>query len=381
MKFCLDARTATDHFPGIGRYVSNLARAMVNQLVGEEQLIVFRDPSRLSQWELPAARPGQVTVIEAPVSPFGFGQQFAIPRMLRASGAGVYHSPYYLMPYFPGTPTVVTLYDLIPQLFPQVVSARARLLFQVTTRLALRAADQVITISEASRRDLLAAYRLNPAGGTVTAIPLAPDPIMRPQSAEELRRVREKFGLPERFVLYLGINKPHKNLVRLVEAWKMVETDAPLVIAGAWDERYPQVKERVAALRLGERASTKRVRFLGPVSNADQPGLYAAATVFVFPSLYEGFGLPVIEAMACGTAVACANTSSLPEAAGEAAILFDPNQPDEMAGSIQRLLRDENLRDSLREKGLVQAGKFSWERAAVDTMSVYRTLSEASQGA
>lgn len=365
MKFCLDARTATDHFPGIGRYVSNLARALVDQLAAGEALIVLRDPGQTTRWELPAPRAGKVALIDVPVSPFGLGQQFAIPRLLRANGVGVYHSPYYLMPYVPGLPTVVTVYDLIPQLFPQVVSARARLFFQVTTRLALRAADQVITISEASQRDLLAAYRLDPT--RVTAIPLAPDPVMRPQAGAEIARVREKFGLPERFVLYLGINKPHKNLLRLVEAWKQVATDAILVIAGVWDERYPEVKKAAAAL--GE-----RVRFLGPVSNADQPGLYAAATVFVLPSLYEGFGLPVIEAMACGTAVACANTSSLPEAAGDAAVVFDPNQTQEMVIVLTQVLQDEGLRDHLRKLSIEQARRFTWERVASETLMVYRRL-------
>ncbi|MCB9134157.1 MAG: glycosyltransferase family 4 protein [Anaerolineales bacterium] len=363
MRFCLDARTATDHFPGIGRYVSNLARAMVDQLAGGEELIVFHDPAQASRWTLPASRAG-VKVIETPVSPFGFVQQTAIPRLLR--GVEVYHSPYYLMPYFPGVPTVVTLYDLIPQLFPQVVSARARVLFQVTTRLALRAARQVVTISEASRRDLLAVYKLDPV--RVTAIPLAPDPVMRPQPDAETARVREKFGLPERFGLYLGINKPHKNLARLVEAWGQVRTEAPLVIAGAWDERYPEVKAQAA---LGA-----RVRFLGPVSNADQPGLYAAATVFVFPSLYEGFGLPVIEAMACGTAVVCANTSSLPEAAGDAAVLFEPTRVEAIAEALGRVWEDEGLRASLREKGLAQAQRFTWERVGKETLEIYRAIGE-----
>ncbi|NUM44920.1 MAG: glycosyltransferase family 4 protein [Anaerolineales bacterium] len=365
MKFCLDARTATDHFPGIGRYVSNLARAMGDQLAEGEQLIVFRSPAQ-TRWTLPTSRAGQVSLIETPVSPFGLGQQFILPRMLKANGVDVYHSPYYLMPYVPGVPTVVTLYDLIPQLFPQVVSAQVRLLFQVATRLALRAADQVVTISEASRRDLLAAYRLNPA--RVTAIPLAPDPVFHPQPDAETARVREKFGLPERFGLYLGINKPHKNLARLVDAWAQVRTDAPLVIAGAWDERYPQVKEQAAAL--GD-----RVKFLGPVSNADQPGLYAAATVFVFPSLYEGFGLPVIEAMACGTAVVCANTSSLPEAAGGAAVLFDPTRVDDLAAALGRVLEDEGVRAAMREKGVVQARQFTWARVALKTLEIYRAFS------
>jgi alpha-1,3-rhamnosyl/mannosyltransferase len=337
---------------------------MGDQLGAGEELIVVRSPVE-TRWALPAPRPG-VTVIESPVSPFGFGQQVAIPRLLRERGVAVYHSPYYLMPYVPGVPAVVTLYDLIPQLFPQVVSARARWLFQGATRLALRAARQVVTISEASRRDLLAAYWLNPA--RVTAIPLAPDPVMQPQPAAERARVREKFGLPGRFVLYLGINKPHKNLARLVEAWAQVRTEAPLVIAGAWDDRYPEVKAQAAAL--GD-----RVRFLGPVANADQPGLYAAATVFVFPSLYEGFGLPVIEAMACGTAVACANTSSLPEAAGDAAVLFEPTQVAAMAEALGWVLEDEGLRATLRERGLAQAKRFTWERVGREMLEIYRAFS------
>ena len=367
MRFCLDARTATDHFPGIGRYVNNLERAMVAQLMGDEQLIVIRDPARSNRWESPGPQPGRVTTLEAAISPFGFRQQIAIPNLLRANAVDLYHSPYYLMPYRPGKPTVVTIYDLIPQHFPQVVSVRARLLFQWTTRLALRAADQIITISEATRRDLLAAYPLPPT--RVTAIPLAPDPIFRPQPSGETWRVREKYGLPERFVLYLGINKPHKNLVRLVEAWKQVQTDAVLVIAGAWDARYPQVKAHAAALG-------KQVRFLGPIPQADQPGLYAAATIFAFPSLYEGFGLPVIEAMACGTAVACSNRSSLPEVAGSAAVLFDPREVNEMVEAISYLLMDESLRANLREQGLTQAAKFTWKQTARQTLDLYRMIRE-----
>jgi glycosyltransferase involved in cell wall biosynthesis len=184
-----------------------------------------------------------------------------------------------------------------------------------------------------------------------------------------VQRVRAKFDLPDRFVLYLGINKPHKNLVALVEAWAQVETDAPLVIAGAWDERYTQVKERAAALGLGA-----RVRFLGPVSNDDQPALYAAATVFVFPSVYEGFGLPVIEAMACGTAVACSSSSSLLEVAREAGMLFNPSQREEIIEVLSRLLSDEVLRDRLQLQGLEKAERYKWEGTAAKTIAIYRSL-------
>jgi alpha-1,3-rhamnosyl/mannosyltransferase len=232
----------------------------------------------------------------------------------------------------------------------------------------LRSARHVITISEATRRDLLHYYPF-PAQ-SVTAVPLAPDPRFQPQTEAEIARIRTEYNLPECYALYFGINKPHKNLLQLLVAWQLLSgktADIPLVIAGAWDERYPEAKMQAEALHFG-----KRIRFLGPISNADLPALYAGATLFVFPSRYEGFGLPVVEAMACGTAVACANTSSLPEVGGEAVLTFDPDNAEAMAVQIGRLLTDEALRQKLEQAGLAQARKFSWEKTAEQTLSLYR---------
>lgn len=375
--FVLDARTAQDHFPGIGRYVSNLARAMTPLLAADERLTLLTDPSRPSRWSLPPVA-AQVQQRETAVSPFSLAQQWQLPPLLRQLQADVYHSPYYLMPYRPGVPTVLTLYDLIPQLFPQTVSWRARLFFRLTTRLALAAAQQTVVISQATRQDVLATYGY-PAE-RLTAVPLAPDPQFGPQSAAEIGRIRQQYGLPAQFGLYLGINKPHKNLVRLVQAWAEAcgadsSTAVPLIIAGAWDERYPEVKH-LAAQQPGE-----GIRFLGPVATADLPGLYAAATLFLFPSLYEGFGLPVIEAMACGTAVVCAHTSSLPEITGTgasaAALTFDPLAVPDMARQIGRALGDATLRATLQQRGLAQAAQFTWTGTAQATLHIYRLTASA----
>ena len=234
------------------------------------------------------------------------------------------------MPYRPGAATVLTVYDLIPLLFPQHSTARARLLFRWATALALRAADRVIAISAATRRDLLAHFRVPP--DRVVAIPLAADPAFRPQPADAIAALRNRHHLPPGYVLYLGSNKPHKNLMRLVEAWEIANrkseivnrkpvlslvegsqiANRTLVMAGAWDARYPEARARAQTLGLGD-----RIRWLGPVAEAELPALYAGASLFVFPSLYEGFGLPVLEAMACGTPVICSNVSSLPEVAGD----------------------------------------------------------------
>lgn len=369
-RFVLDARTAINHFPGIGRYVSNLARAMAKHLEADEQLVLLRNDTAVSRWQLPPPS-RQVVYVNTAVSPFGMAQQWRLPHLLRQQNARSYHSPYYLMPYRPGVPTVLTLHDLIPQHFPELVSVRARLLFRLFTKLALYTATHTLTVSEATRRDVLAAYNVDPA--RITTIPHAPDLQFRPQPESELQRIRDKFSLPEQYLLYLGINKPHKNLVRLLQAWQTVLTKRPstppLIIAGAWDPRYPQAKETAAAI-LPETA----VRFLGPVENADLPGLYSGALLFVFPSLYEGFGLPVVEAMACGTAVLCSQTSSLPEVGGDAVAYFDPLNLADIANSINRMLDDDSIRHKMQTRGLAQAAKFTWQKTAMTTLQCYRQL-------
>lgn len=349
LRFTLDGRSATPHFPGIGRYVRSLAAALPPLLTPDEQLHLL-------------------TSENTAVSPFSLSQQWHIPPLLRSSA--LYHSPYYLMPYRPGVPTVLTVYDLIPQHFPELVSARARLLFRLTTRLALAAADHVIAISEATRQDVLAAYPIRPE--RITAVPLAADPHFQPQPPATIAALRQKLNLPDNYALYLGINKPHKNLVRLVQAWQTVHAAHPnavLVIAGAWDPRYPQVRETVTRLGLDT-----AVHFLGPVDDTDLPALYSGADLFIFPSLYEGFGLPIVEAMACGTAVACSNQSSLPEVGGDAAVYFNPTQVSNMADTIIQLLQDDAQRRQRQQMGLAQASRFTWEKTAVATLAIYRQM-------
>ena len=367
--YVLDARTVTPHFPGIGRYVASLAPALAGQLEADERLLVLHAPEARDR--LGGLAGSRVRLLSTTISPFSLGQQMQLPRLLREAGVvDLYHSTYYLMPYSMRLPTVLTFYDLIPVQHPETVSRRARILFRLMMGMALRVSAQVLSISEAARCDVVARFKLPPE--RVTTTPLAADAHFCPQPPEEIARVRATYGLPQEIVLFVGINKPHKNLVRLIEAYgRLVQqgSGATLALAGPWDDRYPEA--RAAATKLPANAN---VLFLGPVADTDLPALYAAATVFVLPSLYEGFGLPVLEAMACGAAVACSNTSSLPEIAGDAALTFDPLDTAAIAGAIAQLLGDGELRARMAHAGIARAASSTWERTAALTLAVYRQV-------
>jgi glycosyltransferase involved in cell wall biosynthesis len=362
MTVVLDARTATDHFPGIGRYVVNLAHAL-KSIAPDFDLAVLIDPaapaSRLALPNLPA--------IACPIGPFALQQQWRVPRLLRDQHATLYHSPYYLMPYRPGVPTVLTAYDVIPLIYPQYYTAAQRLIFRVAHALALRTARVVLAISEATKRDLVQHFGTDAKKISVT--PLAADARFTPQSASAIQVVREKYRLPDQYALYFGSNKPHKNLARLVTAFANFQrptSNIHLIIAGSWDARYPEAKQLAA--------NNDRIRFLGPVSEPDLPALYGGATAFAFVSEYEGFGLPVLEAMACGTPVIASNMSSLPEVIGDAGLLVDPRDVNAIAAALDRVLDDADLQLELKQRSLDRAAQFSWARTAQQTLDVYQSL-------
>lgn len=355
MHVALDARTATPAFPGIGRYVQNLLRVLPSALEEDERLTVLRAPT--------GAPPGPV--IKSSV--FGLQQQWEVRRVLKKHRATVYHSPYYAMPYFPGVPTVVTIHDIIPMVLPAQVAPRVRRLFPFLLRRAMHTAEHFIADSAHTRDDLCQYLGLAPE--RITVVPLAPEPHFRPADEEEVAAVRRRLNLPPRYVLYVGSNKPHKNLVRLLDAWAMVAAEQVLVIAGVWDERYPEARQAVEKQELSD-----RVRFLGPVTEADLPALYTGTDLFVFPSIYEGFGFPVIEAMACGAPVVCSHAASLPEVGGTAARYVDPYDVGAMAAAIGEVLADDALRRQMQQASLSQATRFSWEETARRTAAVYRSV-------
>ena len=367
--FAVDARTFDPRFPGIGRYISNLLRAMPPHLHDGERLVYLCSGQQRTNLKLDDS--DRLIWVGADASPFSVRQQWQIPRLLRAHDVAVYHSPYYLMPYWPGKATVLTVYDLIPQLFPEYVSQRARSLFRVTTRLALHRAAHVIAISEATREDFMSHYGV--PSQQITTIPLAAAANFRPVPKEWLDKMRRQYDLPEPYVLYVGSNKPHKNLLGLVRAWRhvqeFVQGSHKLVIAGHWEPHHSAIQQEIERLSLKERIS-----LLPNIAEQDLPALYSGADIFVFPSLYEGFGLPVLEAMACGCAVACANLSSLPELVSDAALLFEPREPSAIAQAVVELLQNPRRRQEYQRRSLQRAAAFSWSRTAAETVQIYRQI-------
>jgi len=232
-----------------------------------------------------------------------------------------------------------------------------------------RKAHHVIAVSEATRRDLIELYHISPAKITVLYHGISPA-FRRVEDAGTLAAIRHKYGLAERpFVLSVGTIQPRKNYRRLIQAFAHLDESLALVIAGSKGWHYEDVFGEVSRQGLAE-----RVHFLGFVADADLPALYSAASLFVYPSLYEGFGLPVLEAMTCGTPVVASNQSALPEVVGQAGLLVDPRDVKALAAAMSRLLADKDLHQKLAQAGHVRAANFTWGNMAVKLIALYQQL-------
>ncbi len=382
MRIVLDGRAIHDHFPGIGRYTYNLAAALPGALAqalpGARLTLLHHPRQPNTRYVVAALAVRGVEIVACEAANFSLAEQWWVPRTLGRLGASLYHSPYMLMPYLPGRPTVVTIHDLIPLVLPQTFPARTRLVARAALSLAVRAASRILTDSRSAADDLRRLLRVPAA--KITVVPAAADPGFAPQPPEAVNRVRARLGLPERYVLFFGSNKPHKNLPRLVRVYLgLPGSPPPLVIAGHWEAAHPEAR---ALAEAGGAIASGRIRFIGPVAAADLPALYTGTHLFVFPSLYEGFGLPPLEAMACGAPVAASRASSLPEVVGDAGWLFDPLDEGDMARVMGAALAAPEELHARRRLSLARSAQFSWEAAARQTAAVYaQALGQAAEGA
>ena len=289
------------------------------------------------------------------------------------SKTDLFHATEHLLPPLRATRTVFTFHDAIYALFPEYHLPLNRLFLGLMMPRFLRRANAIIAVSECSKRDAMRLYNI--ASEKITVIYEGVNPALRP--VDDLNRiadVRARYAKNQPFILCVGTIEPRKNISALVDALKILRARGlphRLLVAGRKGWLYQSTFDHVK-----QSGMESQVDFLDYVPDADLAALLSACDAFVFPSLYEGFGLPPLEAMACGAPVVCSNTSSLPEVVGDSALLFNPRDVGEIANAIKRVITDRTLQDELRAKGIAQAKKFSWERAARETLSIYNSLKE-----
>ncbi len=370
----IDVRRIHDF--GIGTYIRSLVQALGEVDLRNHYTLVI-SPSELR--ELPAL-PANFEVATYSRRDDDAVDHIAFPAFLRQIPADLFHIPLNRVPLLMRTPYVVTIHDMASLLYDQGKSWRNSLR-QYFFRRGLLRADTVIAVSASTRRDI--ENLMGVPRSRIRLVYSAPSPeffVRTGAEAQERERILERYQIQYPFLLYAGAIRPQKNIPRLVEAFALVRTaladhpqyrDLRLIIVGDEITRYPSVRQAVMQSRVED-----AVRFLGFVPFDTMRVFYEAATAFVFPSLYEGFGLPPLEAMASGTPVITSSTSSLPEVVGDAAMLVNPENVFDIARGIKEVLLNPPLRSQLIEAGRIHVAKYSWKRTAQQVLEIYREIAK-----
>lgn len=374
MKVVIDARLLLPQMTGIGRYLMGLARAF-SETSSEEKIELWLQadlPDTHPVWDLAGDR---VSLRRLDINHMNFRQQKVIPLELSRHRPDVFHYPHFDLPFFVSGPVVITIHDLkyISQkdYFPRFSSTK-RLLMWFMMRFAVRRAQRVIAVSDHTRGDILRFLGADPR--KVVVIPEGVEEhYFQSPSLAVLQSVAERYELSQPFILFVGERRPHKNLVGLIRAFDIFQRSNSythqLIIVGKGYADYRE-PERLSS----ELGISNCVRFFDYVPDADLPSLYWLSDIFVTLSLYEGVGLPVLEAMASGTPVVAAHKTSLPEVVGTAGLLVDSENIGEAALAMRRLVSGGEQRQIFIKKGLLRARQFTWERSAKATMAIYKQV-------
>ncbi len=363
---------------GSGQYLLHLLRALTE--VDQENQYILLSPYPMPQ------KSGFLTrfqYLETPLPAFAagnerleklIGEQFTAPSAARKAGVDLFHIPYFGPPFFPRRPVVITIHDVIPLRLPDY---HTRVTMKAYLQLIAHAAHNatlIITVSQHARQDMMEALKL-PSERIRVINEAAGDEYQPITDAPRLAGMRTRYGLNERYILYLGGLDQRKNVPQLVRAFahlygQMHDPDLQLLIAGNPDQQtgplFPDPRPLASNLDMTDQII---YRF---IEEEDKPAVYSGASVFVFPSLYEGFGLTPLEAMSCGTPVICSNRTSLPEVVGDAAISLDPENLHEMVEAMHSVLTNSELRADLRARSLQRAALFSWRKTAIETVAAYK---------
>jgi len=364
MRIAIDARKLHDF--GIGTYVRNLVQWLA-RLDHENDFVLLCRPQDCEHIDQLGPN---FTPFAIRSGNYSLGEQLAVPFALARAKADLFHAPHYVLPMLTPCRSIVTIHDCIHLMFPEYLPGRiAHVYARLAGWIATNRSARILTVSETSKRDILRLFSVEPSKVDVIYNAID-DSFNRTISEQQIQRVRERYQLHERFILYSGNVKPHKNIERLIDAFhrlrQMGFNDIKLLITGSEVSRYATLRRAVHHYHLHQ-----HVRFLGFLSSETLAVLYRSADAFAFPSLYEGFGLPPLEAMASGTPVLTSNVSSLPEIVQDAALLVDPYDPSDIAQGLRQLLSDDRLRSQLIANGRKRVTMFSWEASVKRVLATY----------
>ncbi len=376
MRVGVDYTPGVNQRGGIGRYTRELFRALIELDQSDEFVLYFNH----ARGQRPAPLfPSVKNVVERPLgvpdrwmSILWFRLRAPLPVDLITGPVDIFHFPDFVLPPVRNGHRVVTVHDLSFLLHPEYADEGLRSYLERTVPKSVRSADFVVVDSANTLNELVCLMDADPARVEVV-YPAVSDHFQPVEYGEKLETVRKKYNLHYPFILNQNVIEPRKNLPRLIQAYARLRKDLEiphrLVIGGGLGWMYESVFQTVEELNLGE-----EVIFLGYVPDADLPALYSLAEVFVYPSIYEGFGIPALEAMACGTPVVTSNSSSLPEAVGDAGLTVKPTDVDGIAEAIAQILMNRTLRADLRRRGLERAKLFTWRASAEKVLAIYRRL-------
>ena len=366
MRIAIDARmlkAGTMH--GIARYVHELISCL-RTAGGKHRFFIFvNEDSPLESMVLPS----NMELITARTRWISLSEQIELPNLLRRLRADLFHSPSFVAPFYSPCKTIMTIHDLNHMVLPQFYTPFHKVYYSFFVKRCIRRSEAILTVSLFSRDEIVRTLKVPPEKVAVTYNGISPN-YRRVTDPETLKYVRDIYELPERFVFCLTNNKPHKNVHQLVRAYSYSGLKLPLVLACPFDS---------GILSVAEQYGKKHLVFFSKFINEEHlPAVYSLTDLFVYPSTYEGFGLPPLEAMACGAPVVVARSSSLPEVVGDLAIFANPFDYQDMARALRAGIEDTAARARMQENGLAHAMQFSWEQMARQTLAIYEACGRGS---
>ncbi|OGS18427.1 MAG: hypothetical protein A3J83_01025 [Elusimicrobia bacterium RIFOXYA2_FULL_40_6] len=365
MRIGIDISTLAKHTGGINKYIVNLLKhlALIDSkneyLLYSHKSIVLQPPLNMPNFLMKEHKNSHRII----------WMEYNLPKAVNNDAVDVIHSPCYIIPLISKAPQVLTVHDMISSIYPTNFTLKHMIIYNTLVPLSIMKAKKIITDSESTKNDLMRILRVPEK--KITTIHLGVDKVFcQIKDENKLAQIRKKYSIEGKFILSVGVLEPRKNIARLIESFNLLKKqnkiEHKLVIAGGKGWFYDSVYETAKKLGL-----ENEIIFTGFVPDEDLPLLYNCADVFAFPSLYEGFGLPVLEAMACGVPVVASNNSSLSEISGDSAVLVNPYSIEEIAEAIKKVINNGPLRKNLIEKGLNRVKQFTWEETTRKTLAVY----------